>query len=172
MYNQFRFNKKLTISLNNYLDITNNGIGYAFYDNNINAPVIGLRQRVTAENTFSIKYNFNNKMGINFRARHYWSKVRYENYQWLQSDGTQTAYTPINQSGDANFNTFNVDMTYTWQFALGSFITVNWKDFTYQERMEESYFKNLNNTLSSPQSNNVSIKIIWFLDYLNLKKKR
>ncbi|MFY7963305.1 MAG: DUF5916 domain-containing protein [Chitinophagaceae bacterium] len=172
LYNQFRFNNNLTISLNNYLDITNNGIGFAFYDNNINAPVVGLRQRITAENTLNIKYNFNNKMGINFRTRHYWSKVRYEDYQWLQSDGTQTAYTPASQSGDANFNTFNVDMTYTWQFALGSFITINWKDFTYQEKMEENYFKNLSNTLASPQSNSISIKIIYFLDYLDLVKKR
>ncbi len=170
LYNQYRFNNKLTLGITNYLDITNNGIGFAFIDNTLNAPVIGLRQRVTAENTLSVKYNFNNKMGINFRVRHYWSKVRYEDYQWLQKDGTQTAYNPT-QSGDANFNTFNVDMTYTWQFALGSFITFNWKDFSYQNKMESEYFKNLHNTLNAPQSNNISIKIIYFLDYLSLLKR-
>jgi hypothetical protein len=170
LFNQFRFNNKLTIGLNNYLDITNNGMGYALFDNNLNAPVVALRQRTTVENTFNVKYNFNNKMGVNFRVRHYWSKVLNETYYWLQTDGTQTEYTPP-QNGDYNFNTFNVDMTYTWQFALGSFININWKNYEEYQNMQLGYLKNLGNTLASPQSNNVSLKIIYFLDYLNLSKK-
>ena len=170
LFNQYRFNNKLTIGLNNYLDITNNGMGYALYDTTMKVPVVALRQRTTVENTFNIKYNFNNVMGINFRARHYWSKVLNETYYWLQTDGTQTAYTPT-QNGDYNFNTFNVDMTYTWQFALGSFININWKNYEEYQNMQLGYLKNLGNTLASPQSNNISLKIIYFLDYLNLSKR-
>ena len=171
LYNQFRFNNKLTISLGSDADIINNGIGYAFYDATIDAPIIGLRQRVTLENTMSIKYNFTNKMGLIFRARHYWSKVRHEDYQQLLSDGTLTPFSST-KDASANFNTLNIDMTYTWQFALGSFITFNWKDFSYYDNLEENYFKNFSRTIASPQNNNFSIKIIYFLDYLNFVKKK
>ncbi len=169
LFNQYRFNKKLSIGFNNYFDITNNGIGFAFYSNSLQAPVIGLRQQVVIENTLNIKYNFNNKMGFNFRARHYWTKVRYENYQWLQADGTQTPFNS-SQSGDANFNIFNIDMTYIWQFALGSFINLNWKNAAVNTQFANDYFTNFGSTVSSPQNNNVSLKIIYFLDYLSLRK--
>ncbi len=171
LYNQFRFNNKLTIGLGSEADIINNGLGYAFYDAANDAPIIGLRQRVTLENTMSIKYNFTNKMGLIFRTRHYWSKVRHEDYQQLHSDGSLTAFSST-KDASANFNTLNIDMTYTWQFALGSFITFNWKDFSYYNNLEENYFKNLSRTVASPQNNNFSIKIIYFLDYLNFVKKK
>ena len=171
LYNQFRFNNKLSVGLNNFADITNNGIGFAFMDANNNEPVIGLRQGVTLENTLTVKYNFTNKMGLIFRARHYWSKVGYENYQTLHSDGSLTALNTT-QIGDANFNALNIDMTYTWQFALGSFITFNWKDFGSYDALESNYFDNFKRTIQAPQNNNFSIKIIYFLDYLNLVKKK
>ena len=88
----------------------------------------------------------------------------------MKTDGTQNEYTPP-QNGDYYFYTFNVDMTYTWQFALGSFININWKNYEEYQNMHLGYLKNLGNTLASPQSNNVSLKIIYFLDYLNLSKK-
>jgi len=65
-------------------------------------------------------------------------------------------------------------MVYTWQFALGSFLNIGWKNaaFTYDNDATKPYFDNLGKTLSSPQNNNFSIKVIYFLDYLSLKKKK
>ena len=170
--NQFRFNNNFTLSIRNSVDITNNGMGFAYFDNSINEPIVGLRQRVTIENTLSAKYNFTNKMGLIFRVRHYWSKVRHENYQQLHQDGSLTNITNNGNEGNYNFNTLNVDMTYTWQFALGSFITFNWKDFSSYSETQPNYFDNLSKTLAAPQSNNFSLKIIYFLDYLSFKKQR
>lgn len=173
--NQYRFNNKLTINLKNFLDITNNGIGFAFKDSTINSngnllPHIGLRQGAVIENTFLIKYNFSNKMGLTFRTRHYWSKVSYEDIKQLQKDGSTIESNSL-KTGNINFNAFNVDMTYTWQFALGSFINFNWKDAAKFDEQEANYFNNFNKVLTSPQNNNFSIKIIYFLDYLSLKRK-
>ena len=170
--NQFRFNNNFTLSIRNSVDITNNGMGFAYFDNSINEPIVGLRQRVTIENTLSAKYNFTNKMGLIFRVRHYWSKVRHENYQQLHQDGSLTNITNNGNEGNYNFNTLNVDMTYTWQFALGSFITFNWKDFSSYSETQPNYFDNLSKTLAAPQSNNFSLKIIYFLDYLSFKKQK
>ncbi|HJS54542.1 MAG TPA: DUF5916 domain-containing protein, partial [Chitinophagaceae bacterium] len=75
---------------------------------------------------------------------------------------------------DQNANFFNVDMVYTWQFAPGSFINVVWKNavYDYTNVVEKSYFKNLGNTMEADQNNNISLKVIYFLDYLQLKKKK
>lgn len=169
--NQYRFNSKLTIWLANFVDVTNNGKGFAYYDDTLNSPIVGLRQQLTSENTFNIKYNFNNKMGITFRARHYWSRVYYEGLSLLQPNGDEVLLN-TKETATRNVNLFNIDMTYSWQFALGSFITINWKDASWYFNDEKQYFKNFSNTLTQPQHNNFSIKVIYFLDYLNLKKSK
>jgi hypothetical protein len=69
---------------------------------------------------------------------------------------------------------FNIDAVYTWQFAPGSFINIVWKDESYLSNadIQKGYFKNFNKTIGEPQNNNLSFKIIYFLDYLNLQKKK
>jgi hypothetical protein len=71
-----------------------------------------------------------------------------------------------------NFNIFNIDAVYTWQFAPGSFINVVWKDEgqLYDGDAQRSYLKNVDRTLAEPQINNLSVKIIYYLDYLDFRK--
>ncbi|MBA3674647.1 MAG: hypothetical protein H0W75_06760 [Chitinophagaceae bacterium] len=65
-------------------------------------------------------------------------------------------------------------MVYTWQFAPGSFVNIVYKNAIYEgnQDIDSNYFKNFNNTISSSQNNNLSLKIIYYLDYLQLKKKK
>ena len=65
-------------------------------------------------------------------------------------------------------------MTYTWEFSPGSFLNIVWKNAVYDfaDLVEANYFKNFGNTLQSDQNNNLSLKVIYFLDYLTLKKKK
>jgi len=51
-------------------------------------------------------------------------------------------------------------------------LNIVWKDasFTYTNIIENGYFKNLGNTVESDQNNNLSLKVIYFLDYLDFKK--
>ncbi len=170
--NQYRFNKKLTVSTNTNLTFLNNNLGYATIVND--SSIFALRKRTTVENIFTVKYNFNNKMGLSFRARHYWSKVDNKRFFSLANDGTMIA-NANDYSSRANYNVnyFNIDMVYTWQFALGSFINIVWKNSIGSQdlRINDPYFKNLGNTLSAPQLNSLSVRVIYFLDYLSLKKK-
>ncbi len=170
----YRFNKKLTLSVNTFLQFFHNNLGYAtMYSPD--SIIFALRKRNTVENVFNVKYNFNNKMGLTFRARHYWSKVANKQFYKLREDG-HLNHIPggISNNVDFNVNYFNIDMVYTWQFALGSFINVVWKDAisSFNRDVNTNYFKNFGNTLRSDQQNSVSIRVIYFLDYLNLKKKR
>ena len=63
-------------------------------------------------------------------------------------------------------------MVYTWEFAPGSFLNIVWKNAAQHSTndVEKRYFKNLGNTISGDSNNNFSVKVIYFLDYLKLKK--
>ena len=171
---QYRFNNKLTIGSSVNLNYSNRNVGFATIDNNDNS-IIGIRDRRTVENLFTIKYNFNNKMGINFRARHYWSKVTYIGYYKLTQNGdlNPSSFTATNANNpNNNVNFFNIDMTYTWQFAQGSFINIVWKDASqiFDHEVQQQYFKNFSNTWKEPQANSFSLRVIYYLDYLSIKK--
>ncbi|MET0394156.1 MAG: DUF5916 domain-containing protein [Chitinophagaceae bacterium] len=137
--------------------------------------VFSRRNRQTVENVFSIKYSFNNKSGITLRARHYWSKVKVKELYDLQTDGSLKTTSHGDMAiGHQNFNIFNVDAVYTLQFAPGSFINIVWKSQSTMDTdpVEYRYFKNFGRTVSAPQNNNLSLKVIYFLDYLDFKKWR
>ncbi|MEJ7820725.1 MAG: DUF5916 domain-containing protein [Chitinophagaceae bacterium] len=127
----------------------------------------------TVDNVLSAKYNFNNKSGITIRARHYWSKVENKQLYDLNNDGTLAGTKHIDVvTNNKNFNIFNIDAVYTWQFAPGSFVNIVLKDqdFLFNSDTRDSYFKNFSNTFSEPHNTNLSLKIIYYLDYLDFKK--
>ncbi len=175
----YRFNSKFSLShrLNFYPRF--NSMGFSTFDTlTQTSPTENYfaRRRVnTVEDILSAKYNFTNRMGLTFRARHYVSSVKNKEFYTLGNDGklTQDVY---NKNNNRNLNYFNIDMVYTWQFAPGSFLNLVWKSSIEDSRrvVEDSYFKNLGNTLSTDQVNNFSMKVIYFLDYLQIKnhKKR
>jgi hypothetical protein len=186
---RYRFNDKLSISqYGTYNPSVNDAGFFGFYyerdsngnyilDNNgdkiFKDVLFSRRDRKTIENVFSIKYNFNNRSGITFRARHYWSRVKVKQLYDLQANGEILPTThPDEPMTHQNFNIFNVDAVYTWQFAPGSFINIVWKDEgqLYDGDGQRTYFKNIDRTLAEPQVNNLSIKIIYYLDYLDFRK--
>jgi hypothetical protein len=168
---RYRFSDKFSLSQDVYFNPTKNDAGYyTFADPDI---IFSRRDRKTIENILTAKYNFNNKSGIIFRARHYWSKVENRQLYDLQTDGSLKPTTHSILLNDQNFNIFNIDATYTWQFAPGSFINIVWKS---EGQLSDAivgrdYFGNLEKNLQAPQNNNLSVKIIYFLDYVNFRKK-
>jgi uncharacterized protein DUF5916 len=89
----------------------------------------------------------------------------------LQKDGSLLANPGYNPSVNENVNFFNIDMVYTWEFAPGSFINIAWKNAEQynSDVVVKKYFVNLGNTLSQDNNNNLSIKVIYFIDYYTLK---
>ena len=179
---QYRFNNKFSVGFNTYADFTENNLGFAFIQksnigNAIDSVYFGLRKRNTVINTLTLKYSFNTKMGIYLRARHYWSRVDYNHFFYLKDDGYLQHADPVvtgNNDPDNNANFFNIDMTYTWEFAQGSFINIAWKDASqlFDQNIHDKYSKNFSNVVGNPQQTNFSIKVIYYLDYLALKKKK
>ncbi|MEP6513579.1 MAG: DUF5916 domain-containing protein [Parafilimonas sp.] len=168
--NNFRFNNKLSLSHGISFQPRYNNMGYVYVDGSSDIN-FAKRKINTIEHTLSAKYNFNNKMGITFRARHYVSTVDNKEFYLLQRDGSLLANAGFHPDVNQNANFFNIDMVYTWEFAPGSFINIVWKNAaqSYTDVVEKQYFKNLSNTISQDNNNNLSLKVIYFLDYLKFK---
>ena len=177
---RYRFNDKFSITHSLTYNPTRNDQGfYNPVDANgnpipVNDILFTRRDLKTVENVISFKYSFNNKSGLTVRARYYWSRVKQVQLYDLKDDGT---LAPSVHAADVplihqNFNIFNVDAVYTWQFAPGSFINIVWKDqgSTFDGDVRYQYFKNFDHTIAAPQNNNLSVKIIYYLDYLDFKK--
>jgi hypothetical protein len=186
-FNQnFRFNNKFSVESFITYNPMFNSAGFAgIYSNmGIDSVLFGRRDRSTIENRLQFKYSFNNKMYINMRIRHYWSKVNNKEIYLLNNQGnldnisagstSLKEYIIANQFFNTNYNIFNVDMIYSWLFAPGSEFNIVWKNGSniYEQDVVNNYFKNFNHNMSAPQSNNVSVKILFYIDYLQLKKKK
>jgi hypothetical protein len=169
---RFRFSPKFSLTLSTDLEPQTNNVGYASISGN--DIIFGRRNVRTIENILNVKYSFNDRMVFTTKVRHYWSKVAYKEYFTLLQDGSLQKNTGFNGNANENYNTFTIDAVYTWQFAPGSFINVVWKNntTTFDTNINDGYFKNFDNTIASTQNNNFSIKVIYFLDYLQLKKGR
>ena len=131
--------------------------------------------RHTVENSLNVKYSFSNKMGLTIGIRHYWSDRRNTAFYLLQSDGGLNDYADVPLEGlDRNYNAFNVDLIYTWQFLPGSALSISYKDAsdTNLNYFTKKYTDNLRGILSAPQNNSLSVKVLYYIDYLSLKSKK
>ena len=170
-----------------------NQIGYAGGlngSNSLDAPLLlafgggdgdvllGRRDVTTFTNTATATYTFTNRMSFNIRLRHYVSNVHYRDFSRLRPDGEETPVA-YERNRDNTFNAFNVDAVYSWWFAPGSQVSIVWKNannssLNYYQASAATplYFDNLSNTLNTPHNNSVSIKVLYYLDYLALRPRR
>ena len=105
------------------------------------------------------------------RVRHYWSQAEYLQYYTLNDNGylDPSSYW---QNNNINFNAFTVDLQFVWYFAPGSELSVVWKNNinTQGNMIESNYFRNFDDMISSPQTNSFSFRVLYYLDYLYIKK--
>ncbi|BDD00467.1 hypothetical protein PEPS_27470 (plasmid) [Persicobacter psychrovividus] len=178
---RFRINKRATVSMASSFGIMRKEKGFVDHDRHengdINQVIYGNRNRFEWDNSMFANYSISNKMGVNLRLRHYWSNVVYDELYALGKDGElyDTDFPLYDEEGNekylTNFNAFNVELTYSWEFASSSFLTFVWKNQVYAEDGQKnlSYGENLRNTLASDQLNSLSLRLIYFLDIQQVK---
>jgi Domain of unknown function (DUF5916) len=177
-YFKYRFSSKFSVDYSIFRSTSNNQSGWAGNDTNLlgDRTIIFSRRNVTSiENVLSIKYSFTNRMGLTLRTRHYWSKVDPRQFYELDIFGDlKTPEVAFTKNVKQNYNYLSVDMVYNWQFAQGSFLTVVWKDIgeSFNRQFEKNYMKNLGNTIEGDQFNSISLRVIYFLDYLTIKNRK
>ncbi|MBH8558260.1 DUF5916 domain-containing protein [Hymenobacter negativus] len=138
--------------------------------------LLGRRHVTTFTNTATATYTFTNRMSFNIRLRHYVSNVHYRDFSRLHPDGLETPEPAYDRNRDNTFNAFNIDAVYSWWFAPGSQVSIVWKNagasFFEANAATPLYFDNLNNTINTPHNNSVSVKVLYYLDYLALRPRR
>ncbi len=164
---------------------SNNELGYAIPFNSDTGnqpeglpPLFAQRDVITTTNTIDLAVTLNNKAGFTLRFRHYWSRINSENFYTLQENGRLENFTLdeiYNANNDpiynTNYNAFSVDLVYRWIFSPASEINIVWKNniFTDNPQAQMAFMENLNQTLRTDQLNSFSIRVVYFLDYLNLR---
>lgn len=142
---------------------------------------MAFREVNTYTNTLNVSHIFSNNTSLTFRARHYWSTVEILEYKLLQMDGN-LGFDTTNYTGNNNFNVnyFNIDLIYRWRFAPGSDLIVVWKnsintfdrDLNVREHTGVRFVDSFVNTIQSDQTNLFNVKILYFLDYLSVRRPR
>lgn len=169
---RYRFSDRIQLVHETRLDNTDNGRGFVTFSDE-GESLIGTRDRKDVINTTTLIYAFTPRMNLNFRVRHYWSRVTYDAIEALQEDGT-LAVTEYSENEDINFNAFNVDCVFRWRFAPGSDMFIVWKNSILEsgEFIVPSYTENLRSTFSSPQLNSVSLRVLYFIDFARFQKQK
>lgn len=173
---RYRFNDKWSLNWEVEAQNSHKQEGWVYTNENNGEIIFGVRDNISVTNVLNTTYTFNNKMSFSLRLRHYWSKAEYKSFGLLDHDG-ELGNTDYNEFNDRSFNSLNVDAVYRWRFAPGSDIFIVWKNNTSQfdnESGQVSY--NYGNSVSRlfgdiPTTNSLSIKVLYFLDYLSLKRK-
>jgi hypothetical protein len=157
--------------------------GYAIpfipLDQQFDEIIFGERDVKTTTNTIDLTYTMNNKTGMTFRLRHYWSRVDYSSFYELLDNGR---LSPVdipteNANGisyyNTNFNAFSIDMVFRWIFSPASEVNIVWKNniFTSNSDVAMNYLFNLQNTLVTDQLNSFSIRVVYFIDYMTIHRR-
>lgn len=166
-----RLNNHLLLNYSFTFENTMKEIGFANIIND-NDLIFGMRDVNTVENKVTGKYMFRNNMSLNLVARHYWSQGKYDRYYSLIEDGHLADNEEYNTNNDFTFNAFNIDLSFLWLFKPGCRVSIVWKNSIFSETGEanEDYFKNFDSVFGFPQQNDLTFKIIYYLDYQNLKR--
>lgn len=165
-----RIKDRIKLTYNVFMSNDWKNFGFAAFDEDGN-PMIGARELYNVTNTLTAQYSVTPIMYVTFRARHYWSKALYTNHYNLDEEG-QIHEREITQNTTRNFNTWNIDLVYNWQFAPGSNLIVTWKQNIgrVDDDMQGGYARNVVKTFETPQTNMLAVKVIYYLDYQQMKE--
>ena len=173
---RYRFSNKFNLDLQTNSVFEKNQLGYAFRRELNDDPIVGFRDNREFESVLSGIYNFNSRLNLTLRARHYWNEVKYISFHNVDTKGKLLPRTFINGLDD-NFNIFNLDAFLTWDFRLGSRLIIGYKNWLGDEEYipfttaKNTYVRNLGEVFDLRHGNEVTVRFIYFLDYNQLRKK-
>jgi hypothetical protein len=162
----------VTLDMQFEKDLNNYGWVTTRYDASMVPDInFGRRDITTISNILSARYIFSTKTSLTLRARHYWSQANYLSFYTLEDDGSLMSSGFI-EGQNINFNAFTLDLQFVWYFAPGSEMSIVWKNVinTWGNELVNGYFTDLGNTLSAPQADSFSVRVLYYLDYQNIKK--
>ncbi len=172
---RFRFSNKFNLDLQTNSVFEENQLGYAFRREVNGEPIVGFRNNREFVSVLSGIYNFNSRLNVTLRARHYWNEVKYISFHNVDTKGKLLPRSYINGQDD-NFNIFNVDAFLTWDFRLGSRLILGYKNWlgdgeTVNFSAKNTYLHNFSEVFNLRHGNEFNVRFIYFIDYNQLRKK-
>jgi len=168
---RYRFNDHFSLQLEGSRQWRDNDIGWANQQND--TIVFGKRDVRNTFLTTSASYIINSVSSLSLDLRYIWSTVEYKQFYSLEEEG-QLEDLPNTSVSDINFNTWNVDLRYSWWFAPASELVFLYRNaiLGIDNQANESFTQNLNRFFDLSQAHNVSFRFTYFLDYNALVRKR
>lgn len=169
-----RFNDHFLLVYAFQYNFRNNDRGFATRQNN--APIFGERDRKIFENSVSASYTFNPFQVLSLTFRNYWDTVSYKNsFFTLLENGRLTnsegiTLSDLDNNPNINFTTWNLDLSYSWQFAPGSFLTALYRNqlFNINTDAEANYSSTLSDLFNAPALHSFSLRLQYFIEYASI----
>lgn len=168
---RFRPNDHLFITTSFSYNLDPANIGFATLTDS--AIVFGLRRLDTYLNEINFSYTINDKMNLSLRARNYCITGNYKKYFYLTDNGEVADYDAYIGNSNFKLDLLNVDLVYEYRFAPGSVLNIVYKnsiDDAASSNITRDYSFNTKQLFMHPKTDIVSIKLLYYLDYQDLKK--
>lgn len=172
---RYRFSDKFLLILST--DYSTRKDNFGWVDNTDTEVFLGLRDVTSFENTITASYNFDPYKAIDLRLRNFWSVADHSSnvFYILNDDGSRTQIDDYDiterRDPNANFNIWNMDLSFRWRFAPGSEATLLYRNqiFNSDNQSELGYRESLGNLFDQPIQHTVSLRVTYFIDYNNIK---
>ncbi|WP_052329275.1 DUF5916 domain-containing protein [Nonlabens dokdonensis] len=171
---RYRFSDKFLLIYALSWSKNNNRISYVTTADN-DEPIVSRRDTHTVENSISGTFNFNNREALSLSFRNFWSRARFSReFNELALDGTllPSDYELTDDfDPDANFNVWNLDLSYRWRFAPGSEASLLYRNsiFNFDNQGEIGFEDSLDELFTQPVRHNISLRVTYFLDFNDAK---
>ncbi|MGJ8684377.1 MAG: DUF5916 domain-containing protein [Nonlabens sp.] len=167
---RYRFSDKLLMIYSLNWRKNNDRISYVTLIDDGATAIFSERDTHSVENRLTGTYNFNNRQALSISFRNFWSRASFNrDFKELQVDGTvadsdyelEEDFNP-----DANFNVWNLDLSYRWRFAPGSEATLLYRNSisNFDNQGAINFEDSLNDLFLEPVRHNFSLRITYFID--------
>jgi hypothetical protein len=169
-----RFGKRLSLRYTFSADYDLGAKGFVQSSND--EIIFGQRDVITFTNSISSSAVFTNKISLSLTARHYVSGVEYLDYFSLLHDGNLSNNSTYAGASNYTFNVFNVDLLFSWNFLPGSYLSLMWKNQVFatgdvpETSVMPGYYESFKSVWAESPMNNISVKLIYYLDYNTIKQ--
>lgn len=170
---RYRFTNRFTLDLSHTHEKETDYIIAAGRELN-GEPIIAFVDFTDVTSILSGIYNFTSRINLTLRVRHYLSRLNFNRFANVDSNGE-----PIAKSGSTsydNVNIFNLDAFLTWDFRLGSRLILGYKNWLGDNEVvnisgKNNYLRNLGSIFDLRHGNEITVRFIYFIDYNKLRKK-
>lgn len=168
---KYRFNNQFSLEYAFDYSTKTNERGRVGTDTN--GIVFAERNRETLQNILTGKFALTNRMALNLDVRYYWSYAENHEFFTLQDNGYLTPNSTYNLNKNRNYNSWNLDLSYSWWFAPGSQIYILYRNYGLEDtrQVEKVLPNNLKNIFESNLTNVFSISVRYYIDYNVVKNK-